>query len=121
MIARWPIFFMGSPNADARVALLDHEGGDALRAGAGRDGREEAVVLGDPAVRDPRLLAVQPVAAGGALGGGRHRRGVGADAGLGRAERGQRRLLGHERGEPALLLLGRAHLDAACGRRTRPR
>ncbi len=106
---------MGSPKVTPCVALLDHEGGDALRARAGRDGRKEAVVLGQAAVRDPGLLAVEPVAAGGALGGGGHGRGVGADAGLGRAERRERRHIARERGEPALLLLGRADLDERAG------
>ena len=42
MIARWPIFRIGSPKLSALVALLDQEGGHALGAGARRHGREEA-------------------------------------------------------------------------------
>ena len=96
---------------DARVGLLDHEGGDALGAGAGSDGREDHVVLGDAAVGDPGLLAVQDVVVTGAHGGGGHGGGVRADAGLGRGQRGERRLRPAQRRQPALLLVGRADLD----------
>ena len=106
--------------ADAGVGLLDHEGGDALGAGAGSDGREDHVVLGDAAVRDPGLLAVQDVLIAGAHGGGGHGGRVGADAGLGRGQRGERRLR-RRTAAPASAAAGRACRPRSRGGRRRRR
>src|SRR5688572_28354259 len=53
----------GRPEGDARVAFFHDEGGDPPRARPRLDRREDDVVLRDAAVRDPRLLAPQDVAA----------------------------------------------------------
>jgi hypothetical protein len=69
--------------------------------------REDDVEVGDAAVRDPGLLAVEDVAAGlGARRAG-HRGDVGAGVGLGERERGDRLAGGHAR-QVVRLLLGRA-------------
>jgi hypothetical protein len=97
--------------ADARIVAVDEEGGHAPGAGARGNRGVDDVELGDAAVADPGLLAVQDVARVAANGGGGHGRGVGADSRLGGAECGQRRRLRRQRGQPPLLLLGRTHLD----------
>ena len=57
--------------------------------GAGLDGGEDDVVVGEAAVRDPGLLAAQDVAAVGPRRRRRDRGGVRAGAGLGRGEGGR--------------------------------
>ena len=84
-------------------------------AGARRDGGEDDVELRDPAVGDPRLLAVEHVAAVDLAGAGAHRGGVRAGVGLGRGERGHRRALAGQRAQPALLLLLRPERQHGLG------
>ena len=81
------------------------------RARSRLDRREDDVVVGHAAVRDPRLLAAQDVAAVGARGGRADRGCIGAGAGLGGGERGQRRTLTGDRLQPAALLLLAPELD----------
>ena len=106
---------------DALVAEADDERRDAARARAGLGLREHDVVLGDAAVRDPRLLPAQPVAALDARRERRHAGGVRAVVGLRRRERGERRALAAQRPQVALLLLLAAELEDRVRRRTRPR
>ena len=106
---------------DAGVALLDDEGRDAARARAGLDRGEDDVVLGEAAVRDPGLLTAEDGTVVRPRGRGRDRGGIGARAGLGRGERGQRRALAGDRLEPAALLLARCRARRSARRRSRPR
>ena len=62
-IARWPIFAHRRAERESLVVAVEQEGGDAAVAGARRDGGEDDVELRDAAVGDPRLLAVEHVAA----------------------------------------------------------
>ena len=89
---------------------VDDEGADAARALRRRivlvaGAREDDVEVGDAAVRDPGLLAVEDVAVAVGARRARHRGDVGAGVGLGERERGDRLAARHAR-QVARLLLG---------------
>jgi hypothetical protein len=90
-----------------RRAGLDHEGREAARtrcfAGAG----EDDVEVGDAAVGDPGLLAVQHRSAPSRVGTRAWPRHVGAGVGLGQGEGRDRLAAGHAR-QPARTLLAGA-------------
>ena len=68
-------------------ALFDDEGGDAARAGIGIGLGVDHQRIGDRAVGDPHLVAVEHEAVALLVGAGLHRDHVGAGAGLGHRER----------------------------------
>ena len=88
------------PRRDAGVARLDEKRGDRAV-----ELREDDRQLGDAAVRDVALLAVEDVLVAVAAGGRLDSGDVGAGAGLGERDRGEAALLGGEPRQPALLLL----------------
>src|SRR4051794_1408419 len=79
----------------ARLVLGDDERGVAARAELAVDRRDDHVDVGDAAVGRPRLLAVDDPVAGALveLGGGADAGHVGAGVRLGRAERGDLRIV----------------------------
>jgi hypothetical protein len=105
------VLVLGPAVGEARRALLDHE----PRRAAGRPG-EHAVEVGEAAVADPLLVAVEPVADDRAAldqagGRGAQRRQIAAGLGLGGGV-GHEQALRGDAGEPALpLLLGAAEAD----------
>jgi hypothetical protein len=71
-IARWPILRIGAPNESPASSRSSRNAVTAAVARPGRDGREHDVELGNAAVGDPGLLAVEHVAAVRTRGGGAH-------------------------------------------------
>ena len=103
----------GDRGAQAEL-LVDVLGGEALGALGDEEAADALVGLrpddgdvGDRAVGDPHLLAVQDPVVAVAAGAGPHRAGVRAGVGLGQAEAADRLAGGHPR-QPLLLLLLRA-------------
>ena len=119
--ARRPSFGSLRPVRDARIAGLEHE----RRHGA-VELREDERELGDAAVRDVALLAVQDVLVALAARRRLDAGDVRAGARLGEGDRGEAALLGGEPRQPALpLLLARRRRGAAApgtsSRRSAPR
>ena len=81
---------------EARGVLRDEEAADALVGARPDDGD-----VGDRAVGDPHLLAVQDPVVAVAAGAGAHRAGIGAGVGLGQAEAADRLAGGHPRAATA--------------------
>ena len=92
---------------EALEALLDEEGADAARAGRRIGLGVDDQRVGDRAVGDPHLRAIEHVAVALAFGARRHRDDVGAGAGLGHRERADM-LAGDQLGQIARLLRRRA-------------
>jgi hypothetical protein len=77
-------FFLEFADLEAREGLLDHERADAVRSLRGIGHREDADHVGDAALGDPDLVAVEHVGVAALLGAGAHRaRRVGTAAGFG--------------------------------------
>ena len=89
------------------VSAGSEEGGEAAGAGGFAGAGEDGVEVGDAAVGDPGLLAVEDVAVAVAGGGGRGGGDVGAGLRLGEGEGGDR-AAGAGLGQPAAALLGGA-------------
>ena len=89
---------------EALHAALDHEQRDALVAGVGVGARDDDHQVGQDAVGDERLAAVEDVVVALVDGGGADALEVGAGARLGHRDRGDLLAAGQV-GEPALLLL----------------
>ena len=104
---------------EARVAVLDHERGHALRPRAGRDRREDDAEIGDRRVADELLVPVEHVAAVDAPRVRRHRGGIRAGGRLGDRDRARRRIGPGERRQPALLLLVRTQRQHRAGEEAR--
>ena len=100
---RRPSFRLLPPGAHAGVARLDEKGSDRTV-----ELREDDRQLGDAAVRDVALLAVEDVLVAVPVGRGLDAGDVGAGAWLGERDRGEAALLRGEPRQPALLLLLRA-------------
>ena len=99
---------LGGAEAEARVAVLDHERGDPVRALVRVGHRHHRVVLRHPGVGDPPLHAVEQVAAVRPDRPGAHRGGVRAGLRLGQRV-GEHPLAARDQRQVALLdLLGRA-------------
>ena len=98
---------LGRPERESRVAVLQHEGRDPVRARRRVGDRHHRVVLRHPRVGDPPLHAVQHVAGVRAHRPGLHGRRVRAGLGLGQRV-GEHRLAARDRRQVAGLdLLGR--------------
>ena len=100
--------------------LLEHERGDAARAGARGDGGEDRADLGHRGVADVALAPVEDVAAVDLAGLGDDRCGVRAGAGLGDRERSGRRVAGRTAAAASAGAAPRCRAPAAARRRTRP-
>ena len=96
---------------EARRVGIDDEGGQALGAGALARAREHDVEVGDAAVRDPGLAAVQDEALAVGRGGRGDRRDVGAGRLLGQGEGCDLAAFARRRKVGAALLLAAEQAD----------
>ena len=102
--ACWPILSRLRPRSKPSMPALDHEQRDALVAGVRVGPRHDHDQVGEDAVGDEGLLAVEQVMVALVGGGGADPLQVRARAGLGHRDR-RDQLAGAQAGEPALLLL----------------